>query len=323
MKRERAWLIAAAFGLAAVHFIGCGDPTSQTTTSSTAGSSGDAGSAGAGGNGGNGSGGASSSGMPPECTMAADCKNNGPIDFCGQPKCDNGKCIREGLKPPGTLLPSQLYGDCSEKQCDNSFNIASVNADDPYDDGKFCTVDKCTDGVLTHDPLGSGMLCTDLNGQGICDGNGACVPCIDGVQGCAAPKICSMNLCVGPNCTNGIQDIGESDIDCGAPNSQCPRCADTKTCTNNSQCASGNCVTGKCAAPSCMDNNMNGNETGFDCGGPECSKCPDGDGCATPTDCQSGVCKGGICQAPTCMDAMQNGTEAGIDCGGTCPNPCP
>jgi hypothetical protein len=322
MKVERAWLIAAALGLVAVQFIGCGDPTSQTPTSSSSGSSGDAGAAGAGGNGSGGAGGSSSSGMPPECTTAADCMNNGPTNFCGEPECANGKCGRKGLQPPGTVLPSQLYGDCDEQRCDETFNIKSYSVDDPYDDGNSCTDDKCTDGVLTH-MIKENALCDNLGSTGICASTGACVPCIDGVQDCIAPKTCSMNRCIGPNCMNGSQDAGESDIDCGAPNSQCPPCADNKACTNNSQCASGVCVTNKCALPSCMDIAQNGSETGFNCGGPDCSKCPTGEGCITPNDCQSGVCKAGICQAPTCMDSRQNGDESGPDCGGSCKTPCP
>lgn len=323
MKLQRAWLIAAAFGLVAAQFIGCSDPQSQTTGSSS-GSSGDAGAGGTGGNGNGGSAGnTSSSGMPPECMTADDCKNNGPTNFCGAPECKNGKCNRIGLKPPGTPLPSQLYGDCEEKRCNEAFDIASYPTDDPYDDGKFCTVDKCMDGVLMHEPIMQGMLCTNFGSQGVCDGNGSCVPCIDNVQACTAPYQCSMNKCVGPKCINGMKDPGESDIDCGAITSQCPLCGDDKTCTNSTQCASGVCVLGKCALPNCMDNVKNGSETGFDCGGPDCGKCPDIEGCTTANDCQSGVCKAGVCEAPSCTDAVQNGTEGGIDCGGTCATPCP
>lgn len=324
MKIEKAWLIAASIGLVTLHFIGCSDePTpkgasgsssSGSSSTSSASSSGDTSSS------------SSSSGKPPECTVAADCKNNGPADFCGEPECANGKCGRKGLQTPGTALMSQLYGDCQKSQCDATFNIAVVPDDmDFYDDAKECTTDKCTNGVLTHEPVAAGTLCTELGSQGICDGNGACVPCVEGGMGmgCAAPKVCQVNKCVGAKCVNGSKDPGESDIDCGAPASQCQPCADGKTCTNPTQCASGVCMAGMCAAPTCSDMSKNGKETGFDCGGPDCSKCPTDEGCATPNDCQSGVCKVGVCIKPECTDAVQNGDEAGIDCGGSCPNACP
>lgn len=321
MKLERAWLFAAAFGLVAVHFAGCSDDPKPTTGS---GSSSSSGSAGAGGDGGNGSGGgsnSSSSGMPPECTTAADCKNNGPSDFCGEPECNGGKCGRKGLQAPGTPLPSQLYGDCIEKQCDVTFNIVDVNSNDPYDDAKECTTDTCTDGVLTHDPVAQGTLCTQSNGsQGVCDGNGACVTCIDGVQGCTGAFVCQMNKCVGNKCANGTKDPGEGDIDCGG---SCLPCADGKACTFATQCASGVCQGGMCAVPACPDGVINGKETGFDCGGPDCSACDTDNPCAVPNDCKSGVCKAGFCIAPACNDAVQNGDEAGVDCGGSCAKPCP
>ncbi len=323
MKLERAWLFAASFGLVAVHFIGCSDPaTPQGPTSSSSASSGNAG---AGGEGGNGSGGAStsssSSGMP-ECTAATDCKNNGPVNFCGEPECSNGKCNRKGLATPGTALPSQLYGDCEVKECDPTFNITGVAADEPYDDAKECTTDACTNGVLTHEPVAQGTLCTQPNGfGGVCDGNGACASCIDGVQGCTGAFVCQMNACVNMKCTNGTKDPGESDIDCGAVG--CAPCVDGKICANPTQCKSGVCTGLTCTAPNCTDVVKNGNETGFDCGGADCSKCPTDEGCITANDCQSGVCKAAVCLKPECTDAVQNGDEKGIDCGGTCPTPCP
>jgi hypothetical protein len=325
MKIERAWLFAACFGLVAVHFIGCSDPPTATTGPSSSGTA-SSGNGGAGGTGGNETGGgsvSSSSGMPPECTVAADCMNNGPVNFCGEPECSKGKCGRKGLQAPGTPLPSQLYGDCIEKQCDNTFNIVDVNKDDPYDDAKVCTTDVCTNGVLSHDPVASGTACSLNGNQGNCDGMGACVSCIEGgAIGCPAPSVCQVNKCVAVHCTDGTKNSGESDIDCGNANSQCQPCADNKNCTNGSQCASGICTATKCAVPTCTDMIQNGKETGFDCGGADCSKCPTDEGCATANDCQSGVCKAGVCVAPVCTDAVQNGDETGVDCGGACPA-CP
>ncbi|MBK9261841.1 MAG: hypothetical protein IPM54_18815 [Polyangiaceae bacterium] len=324
MKIERAWFFVACFGVVAAHFVGCSDPPEVTTppTSSSSGSSSGDGGAGGSGGGGAGGGSSSSSGMPPECTTAADCTNHGTADFCGEPECSDGKCGRKGLQAPGTPLPSQLYGDCLERQCDSSFNIAEVAADDVYDDAKECTTDVCTNGVLSHEPVAQGTLCTQPTGaQGICDGTGACVTCLDGVQSCTGSFVCQMNTCVNMKCTNTIQDPGESDVDCGAVG--CLPCADGLKCTNFTQCASSVCTNGMCAAPSCSDAFKNGNETGFDCGGADCNKCADNEGCVTPNDCQSGVCKAGVCIPPTCTDAVQNADEGGIDCGGACPTPCP
>lgn len=320
MKLERAWMFAAACSLFAVQFMGCGtDPNPTTGSSSSSGSSGEAG---AGGTGGTSTSSSSSSGTPPECTAATDCKNNGVADFCGEPECSNGKCGRKGLQAPGTPLPSQLYGDCLEKQCDATFNIVDVNKDnDVYNDVKECTTDVCTNGVLSHDLVAQGTLCNKPDGSsGVCDGAGSCFSCLDGVQGCTGNFTCQMNKCVKTTCTNNMKDPGEGDTDCGVG---CLPCADGKTCTQAAQCASGSCMAGTCAAPACPDGLQNGKETDVDCGGGDCSKCATDQLCTVATDCQNGVCKDGFCLAPTCTDAVQNGDEAGIDCGGTCPTPCP
>ncbi|HRI68550.1 MAG TPA: hypothetical protein PK156_30185 [Polyangium sp.] len=270
-------------------------------------------------------GGTGGTGGMSECSVDTDCTSQGMANFCGKPVCSGGICMRQMLQPTGTSLPSQLYGDCLAWQCDIAGDVVSVpNDNDAYDDANGCTNDICMQGMLSHPPIAQGTLCSQPTGApGICNGNGACVACIDGVQGCTAPYLCTMNSCVGTKCINGMKDPGESDIDCGAASSQCQRCANGKACTQGTQCMSGICIGGTCAAPMCMDAVKNGSETGFDCGGPTCPKCPSDESCALPSDCQSGVCIAGICVAPACNDAVQNGNEMGIDCGGSCMTPCP
>ncbi|MGB1205129.1 MAG: hypothetical protein ACPG5B_05755, partial [Chitinophagales bacterium] len=56
---------------------------------------------------------------------------------------------------------------------------------------------------------------------------------------------------------------------------------------------------GNCAAPTCFDGMMNGDETDVDCGGANCDACP------------------------TCNDGMMNGDETGVDCGGATCDACP
>ena len=119
----------------------------------------------------------------------------------------------------------------------------------------------------------------------------------------------------GPSCSDGVQNQGETGIDCGGP---CPACG---------------------TPPSCSDGIQNGDETGIDCGG----SCPDSCG---PVDCQGscpdshplflcGACYESEQQAqsagcnetcndaqPSCTDGIQNGDETGVDCGGSCPDSC-
>ncbi|MBI5544326.1 MAG: hypothetical protein HY901_10580, partial [Deltaproteobacteria bacterium] len=79
---------------------------------------------------------------------------------------------------------------------------------------------------------------------------------------------------IGPSCTDGIQNQGETGIDCGGPCAACPTCSDGI----QNQGETGIDCGGPCAAcPTCSDGIRNQGETGIDCGGP-CPAC----GCGSP-----------------------------------------
>jgi len=108
----------------------------------------------------------------------------------------------------------------------------------------------------------------------------------------------------GATCTDGIQNQGESDIDCGGSTS-CARCTDGKACSAGSDCSSSSCSGGVCV--SCSDGVKNGTETDVDCGG-TCATCANGKACTTNGDCTSGNCSGGICAVPgSCSPSCANG----------------
>lgn len=90
------------------------------------------------------------------------------------------------------------------------------------------------------------------------------VPCAD--------DICGEEIPEGPDeCTDGIRNGTESDIDCGG--SDCEPCADGGSCFADADCQSNNCAAGFCEQASCTDGVQNGTETGVDCGG-GCPACP-------------------------------------------------
>ncbi len=67
-------------------------------------------------------------------------------------------------------------------------------------------------------------------------------------------------------CSNGVKDQDETDTDCGG--SKCPKCAETKLCAKDSDCATGLfCYQVMCKKPSCTDAMKNQDETNVDCGG--------------------------------------------------------
>ncbi|MBL8784937.1 MAG: hypothetical protein JNJ59_08570 [Deltaproteobacteria bacterium] len=117
-------------------------------------------------------------------------------------------------------------------------------------------------------------------------------------------------------CSDNTRNQTESDVDCGGP---CAPCRDGLRCGGASDCQSGSCAAGTCAAPalSCTDGQQSGDESDLDCGG-SCPVCATGKRCGAGRDCAQGVCKAGLCADPTCDDGVKNGFEADIDCGPGC-----
>jgi hypothetical protein len=122
-------------------------------------------------------------------------------------------------------------------------------------------------------------------------------------------------------CTDGVQNVDETDVDCGGPD--CDPCPDGSTCITWSDCQSGVCAQGLCGGAACDDGVRNGNETDVDCGGPDCSLCPNGSACVENSDCISNICTNNRCVGPECSDGAQNGSETDVDCGGPDCAPCP
>ncbi|MDP4999802.1 MAG: M43 family zinc metalloprotease [Saprospiraceae bacterium] len=121
-----------------------------------------------------------------------------------------------------------------------------------------------------------------------------------------------------PTCNDGIQNQGETGVDCGGPCTACATCNDGI----RNQGETGIDCGGPCTAcATCNDGIQNQGETGIDCGGPctACVSCTDG----IQNQGETGVDCGGPC-APcgTCTDGIQNQGETGVDCGGPC-TPCP
>ncbi len=93
-----------------------------------------------------------------------------------------------------------------------------------------------------------------------------------------------------PSCSDGIQNQGETGLDCGGPCRPCGTCDDG---VQNGLESGIDCGGPLCAAcGTCSDRVMNNDELGVDCGGESCPRCP------------------------SCFDEVQNQDETGVDCGG-------
>ncbi len=107
------------------------------------------------------------------CTTPAECP--GQDTECQTRTCNLGVC---GLtfQPAGTVISTQILGDCHRNQCDGLGNIVPVIDDgDPFIDGNQCTDDLCIAGTPVNPPSPAGTACTQ-NGGTMCDGAGNCVP---------------------------------------------------------------------------------------------------------------------------------------------------
>eukprot|EP00735_Rhodelphis_limneticus_P012332 TRINITY_DN5569_c0_g1::TRINITY_DN5569_c0_g1_i1::g.9344::m.9344 TRINITY_DN5569_c0_g1::TRINITY_DN5569_c0_g1_i1::g.9344 ORF type:complete len:334 (-),score=34.82,CD34_antigen/PF06365.7/0.12,DUF2762/PF10960.3/0.23 TRINITY_DN5569_c0_g1_i1:251-1165(-) len=123
------------------------------------------------------------------------------------------------------------------------------------------------------------------------------------------------------NCTDGLKNGNETDIDCGGNCSPCSTagqgCLVTRDCSSmfcNEErfCESYRSNGLPCSAPNeCLS---------YICSNGTCSDpLPSGSHCDAATDCDSGVCTELICRDPTCHDGEANGDETDVDCGTSCP----
>src|SRR5262249_37161903 len=137
-----------------------------------------------------------------------------------------------------TKDPSQA---CKATECDGNGNFKPVadqsNLPVLTNDCQIGTCDQQGNAGMDNQP--AGMAC---NG-GVCDGAGKCVACLMSSD-CMNGKSCtSQHICVDPSCTNGVQDQGETDSDCGGSTS-CNRCVTGKKCLMGSDCLDKICSQG-------------------------------------------------------------------------------
>jgi len=136
----------------------------------------------------------------------------------------------------------------------------------------LCLVDGCYDFTI-NDAYGDGICCAYGSGSYTVTNNGNTL-----ASGGAFGSSETTNICVGggstATCNDGIQNQGETGVDCGGPCAACPTCSDGVQNGNETgvDCGGPDCN----ACPTCNDGIQNGNETGIDCGGPDCAPCGGG-----------------------------------------------
>jgi len=228
------------------------------------------------------------------CKVAADCNDDG--DLCnGVPLCDTAKVPYTCKLDPKTVVTCDKSGDtaCATAKCAaKTGKCGPINEADgkACDDKQPCTVkDACKAGKCGGQPNG----CDDKNpctndsceqGQGGaaggCKHTNNTLKCDDG-DACTDGDVCKAGKCASgakPTCADNKKNGDETDIDCGGSKvvcgaKPCSACKPHKGCIKDSDCTTNVCSAGKCAAASCSDGKLNGDETKVDCGG-SCKMCP-------------------------------------------------
>ena len=202
----------------------------------------------------------------------------------------------------------------------NGSTVASGGTYGSEPDGSTVTITEClADGCYNftiNDAYGDGICCSYGSGSYNVSSGGNTL-----ASGGAFTSTETTNFCLGggptATCSDGIQNQGETGVDCGGPCTACATCNDGI----QNQGETGVDCGGPCSpCTSCNDGIQNQGETGVDCGGP-CSACPTCDD-GVQNQGETGVDCGGPCTAcATCNDGIQNQGETGVDCGGPCA-PC-
>lgn len=152
--------------------------------------------------------------------------------------------------------------------------------------------------VLPPNPGTDGCVLLAIGGGGdsysvkFAPGNGTVIN--KGAAEYTHKKVTTEGTCVA-SCSDGDLNGNETDVDCGG---SCPGCGTGDDCNTASDCASGVCTSGTCAAATCTDGAQNGDETDVDCGGSCPADCAIDQGCGGDNDCQSAHCSGNLCKCP-------------------------
>ncbi|MBL9015037.1 MAG: DUF4215 domain-containing protein [Myxococcales bacterium] len=236
----------------------------------------------------------------------ADCSRCGDSVIQGAETCDNGMnngmqiCTSNGMAPAYNTSCTACTGACTPT------TIAAAT--------------RCGDGTINN----AAEACDGLDfGAKTCATEVPSTP--DGALRCTATCTISTAACtVNISCHDMTLNQGETDVDCGGNMNGCQRCANTKTCVNNGDCASGNCVNNMgvktCQPapppPTCNDGIQNQGETAIDCGGTGngCQRCANTVACTMGTDCASGFCNGSNVCAPVPAVCGNGAIETGEVC---------
>ncbi len=251
------------------------------------------------------------------CEVGELCADDGD---CITLTCDGTACIPDPACSDGMKGPGETDVDCGGPcgpTCET--DEACVQGLDCISDfcelsSSTCQEPSCTDGEQNGDEtdVDCGGACGASCGTGeLCLIDEDCASMV-----CEADDTCSQD----PLCTNGMQDNGETDVDCGGPCG--PTCEVDEGCNNGSDCVTNDCDANMtCQQPSCDDGEQNGDETDVDCGGACGPTCEGGEHCLGNPDCVDDYCNPlEVCAAQECVITMDDNQCQACIKGSCCDN---
>ncbi len=143
-----------------------------------------------------------------ECAAPTDCP--GVDAACAGRTCVANRCGFGNL-PAGTVLPS-TPGSCQQEQCDGNGDVVSVADNTNTPSATTCLQGSCSNGRPTFTALAAETPC----GAGrVCNGGGACVPCVTAHDCPGQDTTCSRRACVQNTCGFAPAIEGTTCIDDG------------------------------------------------------------------------------------------------------------
>ena len=242
---------------------------------------------------------------------------------CHKRSCADGGCGFDDTAK-GTKISAQVPGDCHSVQCDGVGGQSNVVDDtDVPDDKNPCTVDKCTAGTASHDPVASGTTC----GTGlVCDGKGACVGCVTPSQCPGTDTACDTRTCTSGTCghsftTQGTPTPTQTAGDCHV--SQCDGACNIVSAIDNGdvpvdgkQCTGDVCTAGVPSNPPLASGTACNQTGGSVCNGAgTCVQCVVPTTCSgTDTDCQTRTCQNNTCGVSFAPAGTATSSQTAGDC---------
>ncbi len=148
---------------------------------------------------------------------------------------DGNACTTDGCNAATGVTHTPVNVDDGNACTTDSCNAATGVTHTPVnvDDGNACTTDSCNAATgVSHTPAVTCFAQDQCHSAGVCDpGSGACsnpvvangTSCNDG-NGATSNDVCTNGSCAGSvsaSCNDGIQNQGETGVDCGGPCAAC------------------------------------------------------------------------------------------------------